>query len=737
MIHGGVRPLAVAAVALGLGGCFYTFDNPVSPLDAGIVTGRLRLDGGAPGQTVAGATVDLLWSNLSVTLGASGDFAFLSLPDGTYTLRYRVPGNPPLAGERADVYLPPTATGTDSLDLGTIDVGAAGTVEGTVQGADGGAIVGAFRPGADGGPLEFEGFSTSVDGAGHYAITLPAGPHELWASNALQSEAIEVTAVPGQDVAGQDFAGFRDRSPAEGSTAFVGDAVLGDLGASASEDRVRPLAQTLAVGLAPAGCPACGLSVAFQTPDPAAGTSAVQLYQTVAPGQLYEVEVAATAAVSPPLPPVYLSGIPAIAGQSTLLRQIFVFSQATYAANGATPVDGGDLLSPDGGGTADAGLSDAGVLDAGPRDAGPVDAGPLDAGVADAGKAVVWLPIGDVISPAFVSSLVALPNVDGGGALVSWTDIGAAGGSVYGALVFDGGVFGGETLLGEYPGAVLQMNSLVGTTYGPGGTNAAVEWVTVDGGTGGCGVNASLGQSTNGGSSFLTGALFPPAAPLGGCFYPLAVVADPAGNNLLSFEANAAGFAVGQPPPGPFNEATTPTPPVTVVAADCAVGVCVLYADANNALWVGGFAGGFLSAPTQIAGASLQNIANMGIASVDGGGAVAAWVTAAGTGSIVDWTTWTPAGRVTPTLEVQGCTSAVPIPLLHWRGDILVICQNLAWPQGPPIEAVSLLHVTAPPSIPATAGVIVAGFDEPNGGIGLAAVDQNQSTLIHVFELPP
>ena len=178
------RRLVAAGIA-ALAGCIYTFDNPVEKQSAGSVTGAVLLENAAPGQTIAGARVDLLWSNLSIELGQSGQFAFLDLPDGTYGLRYTVPpatdGGAPAVGERLDIYLPYTASAVpDTIALGTISVIAPATVEGTVTidgGTAAGAVVGAFVPNGGAETGEYEGYSTTTDSNGHYSLALPHGNH--------------------------------------------------------------------------------------------------------------------------------------------------------------------------------------------------------------------------------------------------------------------------------------------------------------------------------------------------------------------------------------------------------------------------------------------------------------------------------------------------------------------------------------------------------------------------------
>jgi hypothetical protein len=119
---------AVLACVSLTSACVYDFDNPVASSPAGTLAGQLVLEGAAAGQSLDGGIIKLAWSGLTVTLDSAGNFVFLDLPDGTYTLVYQVPpvvaGDVPFVGVLRDVVIPAVSGGADSVDLGAIQAGA-------------------------------------------------------------------------------------------------------------------------------------------------------------------------------------------------------------------------------------------------------------------------------------------------------------------------------------------------------------------------------------------------------------------------------------------------------------------------------------------------------------------------------------------------------------------------------------------------------------------------------------
>ncbi len=357
---------ALLLLGTALPGCVYNFDNPVAKESSGTVSGQVTLGTSAAGQSLAGARVSLLWSNLSVNLGADGgSFTFLDLPAGTYRLTITVPppaGSPndlPIEYSQGQVYLPQTPSGApDALALGNIRLDLAGTVGGTVGGlGDGGAVVGAFEPDSpDGGLGEFEGYSTVTDATGTFSLTLPAGTHQLWASTATESGTLVANVQAAESAQGQQLT----LAVPDGGTAadLVGYAVVGNYGAAAPVSQLQSILTD--AGLSIALSPAAGVpkpDFAYQTPVPTAGVSGLRLEQQLLPGTLYQVSVGPPASLGTgQVVPATLENIPAIAGRTTFLQQIFLFSVATVDANEADGGSGVLLVDNDGvtpGGAAD------------------------------------------------------------------------------------------------------------------------------------------------------------------------------------------------------------------------------------------------------------------------------------------------------------------------------------------------------------------------------------------------
>ena len=234
---GRLQTVALATLA-SLSACFYSFDNPVERQPGGSISGKLNLEGASAGQSLQGGTVSVLWSNLTVRFtsdSTTAPFTFFSLPDGTYTLTYQVPDSGvsgPLEGIRPNVALESTVLvgyAPDALNVGTLSLSEAGIVQGTVAGATGTTVVGAFLP-TDGGQLgTFEAIETLVGADGSFALVLPAGAHTLAASDSAQFGMTNVTVSGG---ASQAATLTLAPTPVEGS--ITGNLVLGEQGANAS-----------------------------------------------------------------------------------------------------------------------------------------------------------------------------------------------------------------------------------------------------------------------------------------------------------------------------------------------------------------------------------------------------------------------------------------------------------------------------------------------------------------------
>jgi hypothetical protein len=331
-------------VLLGAAACFYTFNNPVVTQPLGSIAGRLTLVGGAPGQTLDGATVSLQWSGLHVNVDSSGRFLFLDLPDGTFTLRYEVPPHQandlPFIGFRHDLLLPKTGGSVDAIDLGSVAINVAGVIEGNVIGASGQVVVAAFQPSdPDAGPGEFEGFSTTLDTSvsTHYSLVVPAGTHEISASSANASATRTISLQPQDHLTAQDLAVATPANPASTLTGFL---VLGGFGASASGPSVNGVIGGITADATPESQPnqhVAGFAAQAQMP----GTGAAFTQPLSPPGLDFQFTCKIRAGLAPQtFADLTIHTVPAIAGRATHLGQVPWLPQATFAANGLAP-DGG------------------------------------------------------------------------------------------------------------------------------------------------------------------------------------------------------------------------------------------------------------------------------------------------------------------------------------------------------------------------------------------------------------
>ena len=342
-----LRGLFIVSLAL-TSGCLYGFDNPVQNLDSGVVAGKVLAPAG--GQSTAGGTVHLLWSGLTATLDSSGQFAFLDLPESTYGLLVAVPQLPGMANsasvaERFGLRLGLAGGAVDAVDVGTLQLQVAATVTGSVAGAVGPAVLGAFAP-ADGGLGLFEGLATAVAADGTFTLRLPAGDHVLAASDASQSTQLAVHLAPGlsQQVA-------LTLAPAVMAASVEGTLVLGGpaRGASAQPGDVNPVLAQISYEVRDPSEALVSTGSLFSSPTQIPGSGAT-FDVAVPPGQLVSVKL-----LLPPSAPVEfaslgIEGVPGIAGATTVLGTVTWLTQTELSANG--PADAGTAID---GGT-DAGL---------------------------------------------------------------------------------------------------------------------------------------------------------------------------------------------------------------------------------------------------------------------------------------------------------------------------------------------------------------------------------------------
>ncbi|HUB08686.1 MAG TPA: hypothetical protein VMB50_16890, partial [Myxococcales bacterium] len=608
-----------------------------------------------------------------------------------------------------------------------------------------------FAPDADGGFGEFEGYATTTDPAGHYQLLLPAGKHELWASNAQQSAPLMVDAVAGADQTGQDFVAFNDLSLASGPSVLEGYAVFGTLGASAPEAQVQGLAAELAVGLAPHACAGCGLQTSFQTPDPAAGVSALQLYQPLTPGQLYDVEVSPGKAIAPPIPPVYLTGIPAIAGRTTLLRQIFLFSEDQLAENAAVSLDGGNLLS------GDAGPADGGVQGTSGTSSGGAAGGSGSTGGSTAGGSTGGGTTGTGGSSGG-SLCQPGPGTDAG--TVAWTFLGAVpytpgtGGFTlgpYGVLLPDPATPGALVLAAEANDVVsvtelfdggpdvssvtltqTAQGSIFGAAADAGGVFDTVAWLAqLDAGT--FLESFTEGSPANG---------WTPGAPLGlpSNVAGVALAADPGGLLWTIWTTASPAFL------GATNAAQAQLPELALAAdpsglavSTCATGLCI-GSCVGGAPWVGflntadeTWSGTFLAD----GGCTEEELAGLPDAT-----AIVAWWDAQASESL----SWAQVSPDSPgAIFAQGstcpatCNSAPAV--LPWQGGALLVYEAFAAGVGLVTLPVAGAADQPTPTFP-DAGLgnfpneALSGYVDPSSGRVYLAVQPEVGSAIQLYGLP-
>jgi hypothetical protein len=336
------RLLFVSVVLLLAGACFFKFDNPVAVQPLGSIGGQLALTGALPQQTLAGASVNLQWSGLSVTVDQNegpnkGRFLFVDLPAGTFTLRYDVPpiaGNDfPLIGFRHDLFLPGAEGQSDAVNLGTLTITPSGRVTGTISGADGGTVVvGAFTPvQPDGGGGAFEGFTAVADSAGHYSLLLPAGNHDIACSSTSAAGGQPLTLHATED-AGLDLSLTSGTATTSSVTGFL---VFGDLGVNAAAASVAPrLPNVTSIVSDEHGA---GVSSGPLNPASQVAGAGASFEQTLPPGHNYTVTLSLDGQPNPGspdwFPPLVLHNIPGVAGRVDRLGQVAWLQQKAFGDN--------------------------------------------------------------------------------------------------------------------------------------------------------------------------------------------------------------------------------------------------------------------------------------------------------------------------------------------------------------------------------------------------------------------
>ncbi len=351
--------LTVATCAIG---CVYSFQNPIEQSPAGVILGACQLSHPVPGQSLAGGTITLLNTQLTLPISGSGIFLFRAMPTGTYALKCAVPppaqNDFPLIVERLGVQLPRAAsTVADSVNTGALSIDATGIVGGAVTPVPSGgatATVAAFAV-TDGGLGSYEALFAPVDAAGRFQIALPAGTHLLAASDPTRS-ALSLVTVPSGTTQTLNFTlaaaavagSLSGRLVLDGPNLGAdGDpAAIAQLLGFVSYTLTDPAGAVLATGpfLGAGGGAAGGTSTGdFLLPVPATSAT-VTLTFTVGAGVSF-------GSPGDHLSTFPLPGLPVIAGQTTALDQVTWLDDADLAANapGAGGVPAGPFAIPDAG----------------------------------------------------------------------------------------------------------------------------------------------------------------------------------------------------------------------------------------------------------------------------------------------------------------------------------------------------------------------------------------------------
>jgi hypothetical protein len=485
------RNRGLLAIAALCSGCIYSFNNPVQQQPNGSISGKVQLQNAVTGQTTLDGGIEVVFSGgLALRLDESGEFRFLALPDGTYALGIYIPplaaNDFPLLATLSGVVLPGAGAAVDAVDLGSISVQPSGLVSGTVTDILGpsSAVIAAFTPATDGGPMTYEAFSAPTD-AGHYAFYLPAGNHVLVASNATLAVGVPIT-VQARDTLTEDFYLDAGGSPANGLV--QGSLVFGgpDAGremlpsgidlATIQYTATSPSGQMTSGQVFTAGASFTpGLGASFDLPLPAGQPLDIRFVLPAQPtdgGTNY-------------FAPFLLSAIPSLASQTTYLGQVTWLPQSTFEANrpdagqgGGTTTSGGTSATGTTGGTGGTTGSSTGGSTTGSSTGGTT--GATNAGSTSGGSnggTGTWglvntltLPTVDG-GPPNIYGVVALP-LPGGGHRLVW----AGDTNVY--YADDPGMFGPVTAVID-AGDLYPLYNLSATAIDGG---SIVAWTSILGG---------------------------------------------------------------------------------------------------------------------------------------------------------------------------------------------------------------------------------------------------------------
>ena len=305
-------------------------------------------------------------SPLSVTADSAGRFALEGLPVGTFGLDVTASPGGMVSGEVGLRLIGLTVASGDGLDLGQIELGALGAIDGTVTLED--------SPVTQGAVAVIAGLSeSSVQGG---AFTFP----ELLPGT-------YVVSVFFSDTAGNALGQSASVQVSPGATAQVSIALTNPAGGPTT----GAVQGTVLVSGANSNN---GVDVQFSGAGPGLTTGGSGTYASGGvPAGLYTVTASLGGFVSVSVPFVPVGAGTTVVPTITLFPTSVVQSDAgsgsqTCAVDSECPAGesciGGFCGVPVDGGF-DAGASDAGSGDAGPADAGAADAGTSDAGLPDAG----------------------------------------------------------------------------------------------------------------------------------------------------------------------------------------------------------------------------------------------------------------------------------------------------------------------------------------------------------------
>jgi hypothetical protein len=740
--------------SLSLGGCIYNFDNPAQQLASGTITGHVTLQNAAEGVTTQDAGIEIAWTGgLGVRLDATGNFYFIPLPGGSYTLNLYLP--PPAANDfpflaQLGVALP----ANDALNIPNITLAPSALVSGTVTHngvpvAQG--VVAAYAPPDSGmGPGDYEGFAVATDG-GHFAFYLPAGNHVLAASDSSVALTMPVQTLDAGTSTTQDFP--LDGGAGAGTGNIEGQLVFGlDGGTSGDTATINAfLVGMQYVAMDPLGNVVADGGV-FSHPSHQTGSPDIFVLLLPA-GQPLNIAFILPDAVNPQgvdrFDPLVLAGVPSLAGEPTFLAQVTWLPVSTFLA------------------TAQANLPDAGHGSATNGTTGGTSGGTTGGstgGTTTGGSGGIgqWKLVNSLTPPTLVDGgppdiygVVALPLADGGNRLV-W----ASSTNVY--YADDPGMFGPPVPLidaGEmYPARNLSAAAVDG--------GSVVAWIAV-----GSGIEAAFIPAQGGvptpisvvspvvtypsfeGTATFTGSL-------GGIPGTFVIAPDPMGGLAVLFTSDNKTFPSSytldlETGSGPIYVSTVAAAPCAVADLATSVGFCFVGSGTNmSSTNVDGglvFAGSVDTSGASPATVNTQRLLGLPNPVTDAVVALAAIPNDAGPGDTVyatavvgaptqtQWTSFTSLATAPVMQPLPGGKTNVEL-LLPWAGQAL----GLSLSEGP--NGVAPLFVPTGAMAASFLPDVLGGYPMANFGIlngytdltgrPTVAVSADQGGTLSIWQLP-